>query len=76
MGIGAGVSPTLPVGRESVCLCPSGRWVNCGKTTDWIWMPFGVVSGIGHGMRVLIEVRGNFGVKLGRPIVTSGDFVA
>ena len=25
----------------------------CGKTADWIRMPFGVVSGIGLGMDVL-----------------------
>jgi len=27
--------------------------VYCGKTADWIWMPFGVVSGVGQGMDVL-----------------------
>ena len=26
---------------------------NYGKTADWIWMPFGVVSGVGLGMGVL-----------------------
>jgi len=31
----------------SVCLSVCLRWVNCGKTADWIWMPFGVVSGDG-----------------------------
>ena len=31
-----------------VCAC-----VYCGKTADWIWMPFGVVSGVGLGMGVL-----------------------
>jgi len=31
----------------------SVRWVNWGKTADRIWMPFGVVSGIGRGMSVL-----------------------
>ena len=25
----------------------------CGKTADWIWMPFGVLSGIGRGVGVL-----------------------
>ena len=25
----------------------------CGKTTDWIWMQFGVLSGVGRGMDVL-----------------------
>jgi len=34
--------------RLSVC-----RWMSCcGKTADWIWMPFGVVSGVGRGMGV------------------------
>ena len=27
--------------------------VNCGKTADWIRMPFGVVSGVRLGMGVL-----------------------
>jgi len=27
--------------------------VNCGKTAEWIQMPFGVVSGVGLGMAVL-----------------------
>jgi len=27
--------------------------VYCGKTADWIRMPFGTVSGIGRGIRVL-----------------------
>jgi len=27
--------------------------MNCRKTADWIWIPFGVVSGIGRGMGVL-----------------------
>jgi len=27
--------------------------VYCGKTADWNWMPFGVVSGISRGMGVL-----------------------
>jgi len=33
-------------------VCP----VSCGKTADWIRMPFGVVSGVGLGMGVF-----NFG---------------
>jgi len=38
------------VGR-SVCL---SVWkVYCGKTADWIWMLFGMVSGVGQGMGVL-----------------------
>jgi len=24
-------------------------WVNCGKTADWIWMPFGIASGSVEG---------------------------
>ena len=38
------------VGR-SVCLCV--RKLYCGKTADWIRMPFGMVSGVGRGMDVL-----------------------
>jgi len=34
------------------------RWVNCGKVADWMWMPFGVVSGVGRGMGVLDYRRG------------------
>jgi len=44
-------------------------------------MPFGVVSGVGRGMGVL-DGGGDrrregavLGVNVGRPIVTSGDFV-
>ena len=45
-------------------------------------MPFGVVSGIDRGMGVLDgggdrrRKRGSFGVNVGRPVVTKGDFVA
>jgi len=35
----------------SVCL--SVQWANCGKTADWIWMPFGVMSGVSQWMSVL-----------------------
>jgi len=31
----------------------SVRKVYCGKTAHWIWMPFGVGSGVGREMRVL-----------------------
>jgi len=46
-------------------VCQSVWWVNCGKTSDWIWMPFGVVSGVGQGMGVLdgveiIKITGQF----------------
>ena len=34
-------------------VCRSVQRVNCGKMADWIWMPFGVVSGVGRGMCVL-----------------------
>ena len=42
----------------------------CGKTADWIWMPFGVVSGVGLDMGVLdevviIEEKGQFGGEFG-----------
>jgi len=36
----------LSVGR-------SVRKVYCGKTADWIRMPFGMVSGVGRGTGVL-----------------------
>ena len=58
----------------------SVRKVYCGKTADWIRMPFEVVCGVSRGMGVLDEGgyrqrgRGSFGVKLGRPIVTNGAF--
>jgi len=45
-------------------------------------MPFGMVSGVGRGMGVLdgmVIVEGEgavLGMNLGRPIVTSGAFVA
>ena len=53
------------------------QWVNCGKTADWIWMPFGVVSGVCRGMSVLDGVgdysteRGILMMNVGHPIVTS-----
>jgi len=31
--------------------------VSCGKTADWIQMPFGVVSGVGPGIEVLDGVH-------------------
>jgi len=34
-------------------VCQSVWKVYCGKTADWIWMPFGVMSGVGQGMGVL-----------------------
>jgi len=67
-----------------VCLCVcrlSIRKVYYGKTADWIWMPFRVVSGVGRLMGVLdgvviVEEEGAvLGVNLRRPTGTSGDFV-
>jgi len=46
------------------------------KLADWIWMPFGVVNGVGRGMCVLngVEIvegeRAVLGVKVGHLIVT------
>ena len=49
----------------------------CDKTADWIWMPFGVVSGIGRGIGVL-DGSGDrrregavLVVNVGHPIVTN-----
>ena len=59
-----------------VCVCVFVGKEHCGKTTDWIRMPFGMVSGVGRGMGVLVgggdrrRERGSFG----RPIVTNGAF--
>jgi len=62
----------------SVCLCV--RKLYCGKTAEWIRMPFGEVSGVSRGMGVL-DGSGDrrregavLGVNLGRPIVTNGAF--
>ena len=39
-------------------------------------MPFGVVSGVGRGMRVVTSNgRSSFRVNVGRPVETNGDFV-
>jgi len=64
-------------------VCRSVGWsvrrVYCGKTADWIWMPFRVMSGVSRGMGVLDRdgdrqrVRCSFGVNVGHPIVTNGD---
>ena len=48
---------------------------------DWMWMPFGLVNGVGLHMGVLDfggdrrRGRGSLGVNLRRPIVTKKDFV-
>jgi len=53
---------------QSVCqlVGRSVRKVYCGKTADWIWMLFGVVSGVGRKMDVLdgveiVEGKGSLG---------------
>jgi len=68
----------LQTPRPSLCVCV---WkVHCGKTADWIWMPFGVVSGGELDVGVLDfggdrRMEGQiWGVNLGRPIVTNGAF--
>jgi len=47
-------SGALMVGyRRFAChICQSAK-VSCGKTADWIRMPFGMVSGVGRGTGVL-----------------------
>jgi len=44
---GVDLSSIQSVGR-SLCVCI--RKVYCGKTADWIRMPFGMGSGFGRGM--------------------------
>jgi len=49
---GVDLSPIPSVGMSvglSVCV----QKVHYGKMADWIWMPFGMVSGVGRGMSVL-----------------------
>jgi len=38
---------------DHLSVCRSVRKVYCGKTADWIRMPFGVMSGVGRGMGAL-----------------------
>jgi len=60
----------------------SVRKVYCGKTADWIPVPFEVVNGVGRGTDVLHRGsdrrRGTavLGVNLERTIVINGDFAA
>ena len=60
---------------DHMCVCVCVRKVYCGKTADWIRMPFGVVSGSGlvwvyYIGVVIVEGKGQFwGVN-----VTNGDF--
>jgi len=61
----------LSVGRSAKCIA-----------AEQIWMPFGVVSGVGQGMGVFDGVgyrqrgRGSLGMNVRRPTVTNGAFVA
>jgi len=53
-GIGTGrLSYLYRSVRLSVCryVCLSVCPVYCGKTADWIWMPFGIVGQLGPWMR-------------------------
>jgi len=57
---------------DPICrsMCLSFRKVYCGKTVDWIRIPFGVVSGVGRRMDVLdgwwwSKGRGSFKGKRG-----------
>jgi len=47
---------------------------NCGKTADWIWMPFGSECRSMDGVEI-IEGKGQFQGKCGASIVTNGYFV-
>jgi len=43
-----------------VCVCVSVQIVYCGKMADWIWMPFGMLTGVSQGIGVLdLDVSGN-----------------
>ena len=62
------VGPWEPKSFRAVCrsVCLSVRKVYC----DWIWMPLGVVIGVGRWMGVLdgveiVEGMGSFGGKCG-----------
>ena len=49
--------------------------VYCGKTADWIQMPFGMVSGSVEGWGgYRRRQRVSFGVEFGRATVTNWDF--
>ena len=69
---------------RSVCLSVGlSNWkVYCGKTADWIRMPFGMVNGVGREVSVLdgvviIKKEGAVLVMIvEHSIVTSGDFAA
>jgi len=76
---------TCRLAHLSVCVSVSvGRSVQkvyCGKTAEWIQIPFGMVSGVDRRMGVLDGAgyrrrgKGSFGVNLGRPIVNNGTLL-
>ena len=51
----------------SLCVCLCVQKVYCGKTAEWVQMPFGVMSVVGRGVGVLDgggdrrRGRGSFG---------------
>jgi len=49
-----------PIPYVGLSVCLSGG-VNYGKMADWIWMSFGMVSGVGRGMGVLDGWRSSKG---------------
>jgi len=76
--MGAVVNPT----HLSVCrLVGQSVWLDgvyCAKTAHWIWMAFGVMSGVDRGMGV-VDGSGDrrregavLCINVGHPIVTSG----
>jgi len=46
-----------PIPRVGLSIRVSVRKVHCGKTVDWIQMPFSMVSGVSRGMGVLDGVH-------------------
>jgi len=48
--LGTQFSPSPSVGLSA---CRSVQKVYCGKTADWIRMPFGVVNGVGREIGAL-----------------------
>ena len=68
--------------RLSACrsVCRYLQWVICGKTADWIWVQFVVVSGISRGTGVLYgdgdrrRKRDSFGGKCGESHCNQWEF--
>jgi len=65
---------------DHLSVCLAIHKVYCGKTADWIRMPFGVVSGVDREIGVLnggCDSRREgavLGVNLGCPVVTNKAF--